>query len=141
MKSLNYDRNIVQFYGACLRPGGDPLLVCEYMEGAAPSQVPIPTSNIVPVAVKVIVMLCCASPPTAQRMCGSHDTCRCQLLEEYKYKPRFIRCDSQVVISARRCRRTMTMSCSGTARDTSSRWTSRAAFTFCTRMTCAATLP
>ena len=33
LKSLNYDRNIVQFYGACLRPGGDPLLVCEYMEG------------------------------------------------------------------------------------------------------------
>jgi len=34
LKGLNYDRNIVQFYGACLQPGRDPMLVCEYMEGA-----------------------------------------------------------------------------------------------------------
>ncbi len=33
LKSLNYDRNIVQFYGACLQPGADPMLVCELMEG------------------------------------------------------------------------------------------------------------
>ncbi len=34
LKGLNYDCNIVQFYGVCLQPGGDPMLVCEYMEGA-----------------------------------------------------------------------------------------------------------
>jgi len=34
LKGLNYDRNIVQFYGACLQQGRDPMLVCEYMEGA-----------------------------------------------------------------------------------------------------------
>ena len=33
MKGLNYDRNIVQFYGACVREGSDPLLITEYMEG------------------------------------------------------------------------------------------------------------
>ena len=33
LKSLNYDRNIVQFYGACLQEGSDPMLVCEFMEG------------------------------------------------------------------------------------------------------------
>jgi serine/threonine protein kinase len=35
LKSLNYDRNIVQFYGACLQEGSDPMLVCEYMEGGS----------------------------------------------------------------------------------------------------------
>ncbi len=34
LKGLNYDRNIVQFYGARLQTGRDPMLVCEYMEGA-----------------------------------------------------------------------------------------------------------
>jgi hypothetical protein len=33
LKGLNYDRNIVQFYGACIRQGCDPLLITEYMEG------------------------------------------------------------------------------------------------------------
>ena len=33
LKGLNYDRNVIQFYGACLQPGRDPMLVCEYMEG------------------------------------------------------------------------------------------------------------
>jgi serine/threonine protein kinase len=33
LKGLNYDGNIVQFYGACLREGADPMLVTEYMEG------------------------------------------------------------------------------------------------------------
>ena len=35
LKSLNYDRNIVQFYGATLQPGRDLMLVTELMEGAA----------------------------------------------------------------------------------------------------------
>jgi serine/threonine protein kinase len=34
LRSLNYDRNVVQFYGACLQEGSDPMLVTEYMEGA-----------------------------------------------------------------------------------------------------------
>ena len=34
LKGLNYDRNIVQFYGACIRQGSDPMLVTEFMEGA-----------------------------------------------------------------------------------------------------------
>ncbi len=34
LKGLNYDRNIVQFYGACIREACDPLLITEYMEGA-----------------------------------------------------------------------------------------------------------
>jgi hypothetical protein len=34
LKGLNYDRNIVQFYGACIREGADPMLVTEFMEGA-----------------------------------------------------------------------------------------------------------
>jgi serine/threonine protein kinase len=34
LKGLNYDRNIVQFYGACIQEGTDPMLVVEYMEGA-----------------------------------------------------------------------------------------------------------
>ena len=34
LKGLNYDRNIVQFYGACIREARDPLLITEYMEGA-----------------------------------------------------------------------------------------------------------
>jgi hypothetical protein len=39
LKGLNYDRNIVQFYGACIRQGCDPLLITEYMEGRpAPTQ-------------------------------------------------------------------------------------------------------
>ena len=29
LKSLNYDRNITQFYGACIRPGQDLMLVTE----------------------------------------------------------------------------------------------------------------
>ena len=33
LKGLNYDRNVIQFYGACLQPGRDPMLICEYMEG------------------------------------------------------------------------------------------------------------
>jgi serine/threonine protein kinase len=33
LKGLNYDRNIVQFYGACTRQGCQPLLITEYMEG------------------------------------------------------------------------------------------------------------
>ena len=33
LKGLNYDRNIVQFYGACIQEGIDPMLVVEYMEG------------------------------------------------------------------------------------------------------------
>ena len=28
LKSLNYDRNVVQFYGACLLSGRTPMLVC-----------------------------------------------------------------------------------------------------------------
>jgi hypothetical protein len=32
LKSLNYDRNIVQFYGARLRTGATPMMVLEYME-------------------------------------------------------------------------------------------------------------
>jgi hypothetical protein len=35
LKGLNYDRNIVQFYGACLMPARDPMLICEYMEGVS----------------------------------------------------------------------------------------------------------
>ena len=34
LKGLNYDRNIVQFYGACIQEGSDPMLVTELMEGA-----------------------------------------------------------------------------------------------------------
>lgn len=26
---LNYDRNIVQFYGVCLQEGSQPMLICE----------------------------------------------------------------------------------------------------------------
>jgi Protein tyrosine and serine/threonine kinase len=37
LKGLNYDRNIVQFYGACIREGADPLLITEYMEGGPAS--------------------------------------------------------------------------------------------------------
>ena len=32
LQALNFDQNIVKFYGACLDPGF-PLLVLEYMEG------------------------------------------------------------------------------------------------------------
>jgi hypothetical protein len=32
LKSLNYDRNIVQFYGARLKHGSAPMMVLEYME-------------------------------------------------------------------------------------------------------------
>ena len=32
LKSLNYDKNIVQFLGAVLRPGAEPMLVLEFME-------------------------------------------------------------------------------------------------------------
>lgn len=35
LKGLNYDRNVIQFYGACLQPGRDPMLICEYMEGGS----------------------------------------------------------------------------------------------------------
>jgi serine/threonine protein kinase len=34
LKGLNYDRNIVQFYGACIQEGSNPMLVTEFMEGA-----------------------------------------------------------------------------------------------------------
>ena len=37
LKGLNYDRNIVQFYGACIREGTDPMLVVEFMEGGEAS--------------------------------------------------------------------------------------------------------
>ena len=33
LKSLNYDKNIVQFYGACMRPGQDLMLVTEVGRG------------------------------------------------------------------------------------------------------------
>lgn len=36
LKGLNYDRNIVQFYGACIQDGVNPMLVVEFMEGARP---------------------------------------------------------------------------------------------------------
>ena len=36
LKSISYDRNIVQFYGAVLS-GSEPMLVLEYMEVRAPS--------------------------------------------------------------------------------------------------------
>jgi serine/threonine protein kinase len=39
LKGLNYDRNIVQFYGACVQDGSDPILVTEYMEGAGAVEV------------------------------------------------------------------------------------------------------
>jgi hypothetical protein len=51
LKGLNYDCNIVQFYGACLHPGRDPMLICEYMEGengaqpAAEQRCPVETSR------------------------------------------------------------------------------------------------
>ena len=32
LKSLNYDRNIVQFYGARLKHGAAPMMVLEFME-------------------------------------------------------------------------------------------------------------
>ena len=36
LKGLSYDRNIVQFYGVCPQPGGEPpLLVLEYMAGVS----------------------------------------------------------------------------------------------------------
>ena len=38
LKGLNYDRNVIQFYGACLQLGRDPMLVCEYMEGGHSTQ-------------------------------------------------------------------------------------------------------
>ena len=41
LKGLNYDGNIVQFYGACLREGADPMLVTEYMEGGRPPESPV----------------------------------------------------------------------------------------------------
>ena len=37
LKSISYDRNIVQFYGAVLS-GSEPMLVLEYMEVRAPHQ-------------------------------------------------------------------------------------------------------
>ena len=37
LKSISYDRNIVQFYGAVLS-GSEPMLVLEYMEVRAPSR-------------------------------------------------------------------------------------------------------
>ena len=33
LKGLNYDCNITQFYGACIQPGGRPMLISEFMEG------------------------------------------------------------------------------------------------------------
>ncbi len=37
LKSLNYDKNIVQFYGACMRPGQDLMLVTEVQTDRAAS--------------------------------------------------------------------------------------------------------
>ena len=37
LKSISYDRNIVQFYGAVLS-GSEPMLVLEYMEVRAPNE-------------------------------------------------------------------------------------------------------
>jgi hypothetical protein len=34
LKGLNYDCNITQFYGACIQPGGRPMLISEFMDGA-----------------------------------------------------------------------------------------------------------
>ena len=36
LKSISYDRNIVQFYGAVLS-GSEPMLVLEYMQVCGPS--------------------------------------------------------------------------------------------------------
>ncbi len=34
LKSISYDRNIVQFYGACLKSAtNEPMLLLEYCEG------------------------------------------------------------------------------------------------------------
>jgi len=42
LKSISYDRNIVQFYGAVLS-GSEPMLVLEYMQVRSPSPAsPIP---------------------------------------------------------------------------------------------------
>lgn len=38
MEQLSFDRNIVQFYGACLAPP-HPMLILEYMEGEQPCPV------------------------------------------------------------------------------------------------------
>jgi hypothetical protein len=49
LKGLSYDRNIVQFYGVCPQPGGEPpLLVLEYMAGVTlqPSSAEGPHLNI-----------------------------------------------------------------------------------------------
>lgn len=33
---LNYDRNIVQFYGVCLQEGSPPMLICEVQQPSLP---------------------------------------------------------------------------------------------------------
>jgi hypothetical protein len=45
LKSLNYDKNIVQFYGACMRPGQDLMLVTEVrvLVGLKPGPAPATT--------------------------------------------------------------------------------------------------
>ena len=35
LKSLNYDRNVVQFYGACLLSGRTPMLVCAVLRSSS----------------------------------------------------------------------------------------------------------
>lgn len=35
LKGLNYDCNITQFYGACIQPGGHPMLISEFMDGVS----------------------------------------------------------------------------------------------------------
>jgi hypothetical protein len=38
LKSLNYDRNVVQFYGACLLSGRTPMLVCAAGASSCPGR-------------------------------------------------------------------------------------------------------
>ena len=49
LKSLNYDRNVVQFYGACLLSGRTPMLVRQAApELAAPTEVVAPRLDLKP---------------------------------------------------------------------------------------------
>lgn len=43
LKSLNYDRNIVQFYGACMRSGQELMLVTEVDFSPSPLPHPAPS--------------------------------------------------------------------------------------------------
>ena len=52
LKSISYDRNIVQFYGACVRSASsEPMLLLEYCEGGD--------------------VRCAAAPPPAGTACRS----------------------------------------------------------------------